>query len=271
MGALLSAAGIDGRERVTEDQPRPTDSGRAWADAIVARATAQAVSVLAGEVPTGSSSAAAPHSGADAGTESDNRRRSDGPNGGFVPALAVARAVEVVSLAAGAHAQAAASPPSIAAGGTAPMPGLSSADAPATLASMTGGPDPLPGAAGRADVTNQLVQAIRLQWRDGLGDARLTLQPEYLGEVTISLRVDQQNVSAHISAASPDVRQWLTSSESLLRAGLADQGLTLDRLVVSDRSPESDPDRDRGQKRPQPGFEPPRRRPREAGTFEITV
>jgi len=269
--ALFSAAGIDGRGRMVQDQPRPANGRLAGAEANLARATAEAVNVLASEAQTGSSSAVAPRASAEAGPESDTRRRSEASNSGSAAALSLARAVEVVSPAAGAHAPSAAAPLSMPAAGAAPTPGLPSAEIPAGLASMTAGPDPLPGAAGQADVMNQLVQAIRLQWRDGLGDARLTLQPEYLGEVTISLRVDQQSVSAHISAASPDIRQWVASSESLLRAGLADQGLTLDRLVVSDRSPERDPDRDRGQKRPQPGFEPPRRRPREAATFEITV
>jgi len=119
----------------------------------------------------------------------------------------------------------------------------------------------------------QIVQAIHLQSRNGIGDARLTLQPEYLGELTIALRVENGGVTAHVSAAASDVRAWLGANEALLRQGLLDQGLTLDRLVVSEEPDE--PSCDAGghgrQQQPQPEEKPRPRPRRDTSTFEITV
>ena len=121
----------------------------------------------------------------------------------------------------------------------------------------------------------QMVQAIQLQSRNGIGDARLTLQPEYLGEVTIALRVEAGGVTAHVSAAVADVRAWLGANESLLRQGLLEHGLALDRLIVSDEPAPSPRDTKGGHARQQQQPEPedqPRPRPRrDTGTFEITI
>ena len=125
-----------------------------------------------------------------------------------------------------------------------------------------------------ASLHKQMVQAIQLQTRQGGGEATLTLQPEYLGDVTIALRVEQGVVTAHVSAATSEVRAWLTANEAVLREGLRDQGLTLERLVVSDE-PAADVRKDAQSRRERdqaPPDEQPRQRPRrETGTFEITV
>ncbi|MEP7305665.1 MAG: flagellar hook-length control protein FliK [Acidobacteriota bacterium] len=120
----------------------------------------------------------------------------------------------------------------------------------------------------------QMVQAIQLQSRNGVGDARITLQPEYLGEVTIALRVEDGGVTAHVSAASAEVRAWLGANESLLRHGLSEQGLTLDRLIVSDEPAEPSRDSKGGNARQQQSQQDqePRPRPRrDTSTFEITL
>ena len=125
-------------------------------------------------------------------------------------------------------------------------------------------------------LNRQIVQAIQLQSHNGVGDARLTLQPEYLGEVTIALRVEDGGVIAHVSAAAADVREWLGANEAMLRQGLMEHGLKLDRLIVSEEPAE--PSRDtrdhhaRQQQQQQQRDDEPRPRPRrDTGTFEITV
>jgi hypothetical protein len=119
----------------------------------------------------------------------------------------------------------------------------------------------------------QIVRAIQLQSHNGIGDARLTLQPEYLGELTIALRVENGGVTAHVSAAASDVRAWLGANEALLRQGLLEQGLTLDRLIVSDEPDESSRDAGshRRQQQPEPEEKPRSRQRRDTSTFEITV
>jgi hypothetical protein len=123
------------------------------------------------------------------------------------------------------------------------------------------------------DVRRQIVQAVRLQWRDGVGDARLTLQPEHLGDVTIALRVAQGGVSIHVSAETPEVRAWMNANELSLRQGLAQHGLTLDRLIVSDEPADAMPDRDGRRQRAPEEEEPPPAPPRrsETATFEVVV
>jgi flagellar hook-length control protein FliK len=124
-----------------------------------------------------------------------------------------------------------------------------------------------------ASLSRQIVQGIRLQWRGGTGEARVTLKPEYLGEVTIALRVERGGVTAHLNAETAQVRSWVAANEHLLREGLREQGLTLERLVVSDKSQERD---DGGRGRQQPQQQPEEREPqprtrRDSGVFEIVV
>ena len=73
---------------------------------------------------------------------------------------------------------------------------------------------------------------MRLQFRDGIGEAVVKLKPEHLGSVQISLRIENGAIKATVQAEVPAVRQWLESQQDTLRNGLADQGLRLDRFVV---------------------------------------
>jgi flagellar hook-length control protein FliK len=82
------------------------------------------------------------------------------------------------------------------------------------------------------EVVAQLVQSMRMQFRDGVGEAVVHLKPEHLGTVSISLRIENGAVSASIHAGVPEVRQWLESQQTQLRDGLADQGLRLERFIV---------------------------------------
>jgi len=83
-----------------------------------------------------------------------------------------------------------------------------------------------------AENLSRLVQTIRVQARDGVSHATVRLNPEHLGEVTMTIRVESGNVTAVVRAEAGDVRQWLRGQEESIRASLAEQGLTLDELVV---------------------------------------
>jgi flagellar hook-length control protein FliK len=87
---------------------------------------------------------------------------------------------------------------------------------------------------------NQIVRALRMQWRGGIGEARLTLHPKYLGAVAISLRVEQGGMTAIMHVEDPQVRAWIQGNEALLKHGLASHGLTLERLVVSEEETRRD-------------------------------
>jgi len=101
---------------------------------------------------------------------------------------------------------------------------------------------------GEHDVTSQLVQSLRMQFRDGIGEAVLKLKPEHLGSVSISLKVENGGLKANVQAEMPAVRQWLESQQDTLRSALADHGLRLDRFEVEpDGQQQAQPDDPRGE------------------------
>jgi flagellar hook-length control protein FliK len=83
----------------------------------------------------------------------------------------------------------------------------------------------------------QIVRSMQRLWRGGGDEVRVTLHPEYLGAVTIALRVEQDSVTAVLHVEEPQVRAWVESHQALLRQSLSEQGLTLSRLVVTDEPP----------------------------------
>ena len=120
----------------------------------------------------------------------------------------------------------------------------------------------------------QIVQAISIQAANGGGEAQVKLQPGYLGDVTVSIIVDHGGVTASIEASSPAVREWIAGHEPMLRQGLGDQGLRLDRLVVQADATHTEREDDRpsdggAAQHRQP---PPRQKHQPAeGTFEVVV
>ena len=136
------------------------------------------------------------------------------------------------------------------------------------------------GAAGNAAYTNaaprgeeavlpQIVQSIRLHAVQGTTEARVQLKPEHLGALNITLKVEQNQVTATIQADVAAVRAWIESHESSLRQALSEQGLQLAKLVVHEDGQQASKD--------EQGGEAPRRQPRrrswrdEDATFEVLV
>jgi len=130
--------------------------------------------------------------------------------------------------------------------------------------------EPLPAPTGDVpdpDTPHRLVQSLRMQFLRGGGDAVVQLRPEHLGEVTVSLRVEQGSVAARITAADPVVAEWLQAHQGSLREGLQANGLTLERLTI-DRDGRSPDRRERREPPPRQRF----RQPSEPqSTFELTI
>ena len=100
------------------------------------------------------------------------------------------------------------------------------------------------------ELPDQLIRAIRMQWRNGVGEAKLRLTPEHLGEVMVSLQVRQGSVSAVLRADTDLVRDWIRTHQNELKSLLESQGLRLESLVVeedghSDSRPDQQFARDR--------------------------
>ena len=122
------------------------------------------------------------------------------------------------------------------------------------------------------DVRNMqaMVRTVRLfAAGGGAHEARLTLEPEHLGPVALTVRVEQGSVTAHFRAETPAAQRWIETHQQELRAGLREQGLEVKDVVVT-----TDPDgrRDRRQDA-QPARPPRTRRPQDADAprFEVLV
>ncbi len=90
------------------------------------------------------------------------------------------------------------------------------------------------------DVRNlqSMVRTVRLfTAASGASEARLTLEPEHLGPVALTVRVEQGSVSAHFRAETPAAHRWIEAHQQELRSGLREQGLEVKEVVVT-----TDPD-----------------------------
>jgi flagellar hook-length control protein FliK len=109
---------------------------------------------------------------------------------------------------------------------TAPLSALPGVSAP--------GAAPVPPSPGAGEqVLHQIVTSLRMQWKDGIGEAKLQLRPDALGTVSVSLRVEGGAVTAVVRADSPQVQEWVLQHQQTLRQQLELVGLQLDELVVS--------------------------------------
>jgi flagellar hook-length control protein FliK len=89
------------------------------------------------------------------------------------------------------------------------------------------------------------VQTLRLVATGDGGEARITLDPNQFGQLSVSVRVEQGQVVARVEADQPVVREWLQSNQHQLRHQLAGQQLTLDRLEVREPAESDSPARER--------------------------
>jgi len=84
-----------------------------------------------------------------------------------------------------------------------------------------------------ANTAAQIVQTIQLAWFRHGGEARITLDPQQFGDLSVAMRVDRGVVVARVQADAPQVREWLHANRDTLRAGLAEHQLRLDRLEIT--------------------------------------
>lgn len=123
-----------------------------------------------------------------------------------------------------------------------------------------------------AELPASIVHSVHLQAAKGGGEARISLNPGFLGQMTVGVQVDGASVVASLHASNADVRDWIRTNEAMLRQALAEQGFNLERLVVieeetADASGEQSPhEQDDHEQRP-------RRQPRTAaqGSFEALI
>ncbi len=123
----------------------------------------------------------------------------------------------------------------IASAGSAPVAPAAQAETrdAAVPAAAAAAPPPPPDPGAMAAANAQIVRAMVLAWRDNVGEARVRLDPESLGGLTVVLHVERGVVTATLATDLPAVRDAIHAHERELRAGLASRGLDLGRLVVT--------------------------------------
>ena len=117
-----------------------------------------------------------------------------------------------------------------------------------------------------------MVRTVRLfAGADGVSEARLSLAPDHLGPVALTVRVEQGSVTAHFRAETPAAQRWIETHQHELRSGLREQGLEVKDVLVT-----TDPDGRRDRRQDAPAPQPRPRRPQgrpdaDAPRFEVHV
>jgi flagellar hook-length control protein FliK len=95
---------------------------------------------------------------------------------------------------------------------------------------------------------DQVVKHVALQVRGGRSEMRIRLDPPSLGEMQVTVRVDEGRVQAQIDVSQPAVRVALETNLPQLRQILADRGIEVHRIDVcaSDSSMSQESNEGRG-------------------------
>ncbi len=101
---------------------------------------------------------------------------------------------------------------------------------------------------GLQEAIEGLHGTIQLAARQGLAQARISLQPEELGEIRINLTQTAQGLLARVSAESPAAAQALAAAHAELRQSLSSLGINLTRLDIGHHDSRR-PGRGRGRQR----------------------
>jgi flagellar hook-length control protein FliK len=117
--------------------------------------------------------------------------------------------------------------------------GLETSASPLTGAALDGSPAASPAELGSGaygvglqEAIESLHGTIQLAARQGLTQARISLQPEELGEIRINLTQTAQGLLARVSAESPAAAQALAAAHAQLRQSLSSLGINLTRLEI---------------------------------------
>jgi flagellar hook-length control protein FliK len=83
------------------------------------------------------------------------------------------------------------------------------------------------------DLVHEIVQKMKVMLRNGDTEVKISLKPEYLGELHLRALIRENVVTASILTQSPEVKEYLASHLPLLQNALQEQGLRIDKLEVT--------------------------------------
>ncbi len=82
-------------------------------------------------------------------------------------------------------------------------------------------------------IVGQVVERFSMNQRLETGTVTLRLHPQELGELRMEIKVEQDNIKAHITTQNPQVQEILEKNIPRLRAVLEQQGMNLEQMEVS--------------------------------------
>lgn len=82
-------------------------------------------------------------------------------------------------------------------------------------------------------VAQQIIKSAHLRQAGAVSEFTLSLEPEYLGSLKISVLMQNDTVMTRISAESAYTRDLLTDNLSMLKSALKDAGIKFDDIEVS--------------------------------------
>ncbi len=85
----------------------------------------------------------------------------------------------------------------------------------------------------QSQVMNQVIDRFTLNRTLESGNITLKLYPEELGELRMEIKVEQDNIKAHITTQNPQVQEILDRHLPRLREALEQQGLNLEQMKVT--------------------------------------
>ncbi|WP_134686201.1 flagellar hook-length control protein FliK [Brevibacillus migulae] len=83
------------------------------------------------------------------------------------------------------------------------------------------------------EMSDLFVKQMKLGTFRGFSEAKITLNPESLGQVDVKLTLQNGMLTAHFTAETKNGKELLDNQMSQLRTALINQGLQVDRLEVS--------------------------------------
>ncbi len=87
------------------------------------------------------------------------------------------------------------------------------------------------------DVVDQVLRHARVALRPGRSELSVHLEPPSLGKVDVHLVLDGHGLTVHLGAETHRAKDLLEANLAGLRAGLAEQGVRVERVVVDLNSP----------------------------------
>lgn len=84
-----------------------------------------------------------------------------------------------------------------------------------------------------SDVINQIIDKIKVGITEDMSEIKITLKPEYLGEVSLKIAVNNGIITAQFTAESQKIKEIIEANFNILKDSLLEQGIQVSELTVN--------------------------------------